>query len=173
MVLCAVLVDATPLGLAEFAVQGPRQEALIGSLLNDTALMRDMLVAGGPEGGQYGPAMDIFTAINASASRAPWPLPPQGAPWDDRNQTTVLRRLALGTALAHATPIGVAFGSNLTVDPLSRYLHYQRLSAPSSQDRHSCRTCSDRTPNLGCASVAHRDADSQINNLERYAVRPS
>jgi len=33
---------------------------------------------------------------------------------------------------------------------------YQRLSAP--QDLRSCRMCSSRTPNLGCAWVAHRDA---------------
>jgi hypothetical protein len=125
MVLCAVLTDATPLGLAEFAVTGAREEALVGSLLNDTALMRDMLVAGGPSDNHYGPAMDIFSTINASASRAPWLQPPPGAPWDDRNQTTVLRRLAMGTALAHATPIGV-WESNLTVDPLARYLHFQR-----------------------------------------------
>ena len=33
---------------------------------------------------------------------------------------------------------------------------YQRLSAP--QDLHSCRMCSSRTSNQGCAWVAHRDA---------------
>ena len=33
---------------------------------------------------------------------------------------------------------------------------YQRLSAP--QDLRSCTMCSSRTPNLGCAWVAHRDA---------------
>jgi hypothetical protein len=48
MVTCAVLTDATPLGLAEFAVQGQAEEDLVSLLLNDTLLMRDMLVAGGP-----------------------------------------------------------------------------------------------------------------------------
>ena len=127
MVLCAVLRDATPLGLAEFAAQGQLELNLTYALLNDTALMRDMLVAGGPAGSQYGPAMAIYAAINASsgepARRVP---PPPGAPWDERNQTTVLYRLALGTALAHAVPIGIAFSGNGTVNPVARYLHYER-----------------------------------------------
>ena len=67
MVLCAVLVQATPLGLAEFAAVGTIQENLVSALLNDTLLMRDMLVAGGPAGNKYGQAMQIYANIsNAS-----------------------------------------------------------------------------------------------------------
>jgi hypothetical protein len=128
MVLCAVLCGATPLGLAEYAVQGQRQQALVSGLLNDTLLMRDMLAAGGPAGGQYGQAAAILAAINQSSAGGAL-LPPSsqpGAPWDDRNQSTVLRRLALGTALAHAVPISVySQASNVTLDPVARYLHYQ------------------------------------------------
>ena len=51
--------------------------------------------------------------------------PSSSTPWDDRTQTTVLRRLALATALAHAVPIGVAFGLPGTIDPVARYLHYE------------------------------------------------
>jgi hypothetical protein len=47
MVLCTVLRTATPIGLAEFAVQGSAQEGLITKLLADPMLMRDMLVAAG------------------------------------------------------------------------------------------------------------------------------
>jgi hypothetical protein len=137
MVLCSVLHDATPLGLAEFAVQGPEQLGLIYTLLNDTLLMRDMLVAGGPAGNQYGPAMAIYAAINASsvvlqrllaeAAAAPAAVGDTSLPWDDRNQSTVLRRLALGTALAHAVPISTAFLSNgSTVDPVARFQHYEK-----------------------------------------------
>jgi len=127
MVLCAVLHDATPLGLASFAARGPAEEGLVWRLLNDTELMRDMLVAGGPANNQYGPAVEIYSAINGSSSELARRAPPPGAPWDDRNQTTVLRRLALGTALAHAVPIAVAFQSDgSTVDPVARYLNYER-----------------------------------------------
>ena len=54
LVLCAVLFEATPAGLAAFAGQGKPEEALLGSLLGDTALMRDMLLAGGAKNGMYG-----------------------------------------------------------------------------------------------------------------------
>jgi hypothetical protein len=106
----------------------------VGALLNDTLLMRDMLVAGGPAwgsksggpAGQYGPAMAIYAAINASSAALAQRAPPAGAPWDDRDQTTVLRRLALGTALANAVPIATAFvGNGSTVDPVARYLQFE------------------------------------------------
>jgi len=126
MVLCAVLRDATPLGLAEFAAQGEVELDLIYALLNNTYLMRDMLVAGGPAGNQYGPAMKIYAAINASSKEFDVTDNASGSFWDDRNQSAILRRLALGTALAHAVPIGIAFSSNgSTVDPVARYLGYE------------------------------------------------
>ena len=121
-VLCAVLFDATPLGLAEFAAKGQAEETLIDSLLNDTMIMRDMLVAGGPADNMYGPAMAIYTAINEKSKF----LQNVASPWDDRNQSSILQRLALGTALAHAVPISIVFLSNgSTVDPVARYLHYE------------------------------------------------
>lgn len=127
MVLCSVLFDATPLGLAEFAAQGQLELNLTYLLLNNSLLMRDMLVAGGPVENQYGPAMAIYAAINASSTELSLLAQHSGAPWDDRNQSTVLRRLALGTALAHAVPIPIAFLSNgSTVDPVARYLHFEK-----------------------------------------------
>ncbi len=42
---------------------------------------------------------------------------------------------------------------------------YQQLSA--HQDLRSCRMCSNRTPNLGCAWVAHRDAGSPIRHARK------
>ena len=52
--LCAVLFEATPAGLAAFAGQAKSDEALLESLLGNTVLMRDMLLAGGANGGNYG-----------------------------------------------------------------------------------------------------------------------
>ena len=54
LVLCSVLFEASPAGLAAFAGQGAAEEALVGRLLGDTALMRDMLLAGGAGAGQKG-----------------------------------------------------------------------------------------------------------------------
>ena len=127
MVLCAVLFDATPLGLAEFAVNGAVEKNLISSLLNNTFLMRDMLVAGGPIENQYGPAMAIYSAINAASTKLAQCQPsPSGTPWDSRDQSTILCRLALGTSLALAVPVPIyQMPSNITVDPVARYLHYE------------------------------------------------
>jgi len=112
----AVLAHATPRGLAEFAQQKPEQTALVEKLLNDETLMKDMLVAGGAEYGRYGQAMEIFTAIQKASPKA---------------ADGVLRRLALATSLEHAAPIAQSNAENQinspsTVDPLKRYLHYEK-----------------------------------------------
>lgn len=156
MVKCAVLHDATPLGLAQFAVLGEQEERLVSQLLGDALLMRDMLVAGGPAvdardvdapcsatgagpqpsgtqgGAKYGQAMQVLQRIKA-ASRvlSSTPKAAAAAPWDDRNQSTMLHRLALGTALGHAVPVPLRYKdpaapSVTTVDPVARYLHYER-----------------------------------------------
>ena len=131
MVLCAVLVDATPVALAGYAVLGQEQEAQVSQLLGNPLLMRDMLVAGGPAGNLYGQAMGILAAINkASTELARTPRASAAAPWDDRNQSTILHRLALGTALGHAVPVPRRYPDpatpNMThVDPVERYLHYE------------------------------------------------
>ncbi len=44
---CAVLTDATPQGLAEFAQKGAAEKKLIDGLLADPKLMKAMLIAGG------------------------------------------------------------------------------------------------------------------------------
>ena len=139
LVKCAVLADATPQGLAEFAQQGPEQENLVRKLLGDTALMKQMLEAGGavgpgvshtrysqaggdvgspPKSGgaRYGEAMRIYTAIR------------QASP---RSADGILERLALGTALEHAMPLAqdnatAAKDAPKVVDPVKRYLHYEK-----------------------------------------------
>jgi len=122
---CVVLLEATPRGLAEFAQQGKGQEALVEKLLSDAELMKQMLVADGARGGpkglgdgpaQYGPAMDIYVAIQQASKKAP-----EG----------VLHRLALAIALEHAVPIGQANPREATnapeiVHPVKRYLHYEK-----------------------------------------------
>ena len=136
---CAVLSAASPLGLAEFAANGTAEETLVEDLLSDSLMMRDMLVAGGPREGKYGEALRIYHQIaKASVSlplptataRAPGPPPPPGGVWDDRIPATMLRRLALGTALGHAVPIQKSFtlpnDTNPHVDPVQRFLDYEK-----------------------------------------------
>ena len=59
--------------LALFAAQGQAQEALVEQLLGDTALMRDLLVAGGPAAtgvvnGRYGETMAIYAELVKQSS---------------------------------------------------------------------------------------------------------
>jgi hypothetical protein len=125
LVLCAVLARATPRGLAEFAQQGNEQEALVGKLLADTAMMEQMLEAGGAKAGKYGQAMKIYTDILKASPRA---------------KDGVLQRLALGTSLEHAVPLTIGGWSDeytrlkpagtktpvVVIDPVQRYLHYEK-----------------------------------------------
>lgn len=116
LVKCAVLANATPKGLSEFAQKGKEQEALVAQLLSDTALMKQMLEAGGAKDGMFGPAMQIYTAIQHASSRA---------------SEGVFQRLALATCLEHAVPIAQSNPTADTnappvVDPVKRYLHFEK-----------------------------------------------
>ena len=111
-----VLAEATPNGLAAFAQQGREQEALVEKLLADTKLMKDMLIAGGASGGKYGRAMEIYAAIQKASPKA---------------SEGVLQRLALATSLKHAVPVKQtnaedAKNAPAIVDPVKRYLHYEK-----------------------------------------------
>ncbi len=111
-----VLKEATPERLAEFARQGDKQSTLIDELLADPGLMIRMLVADGAADGNYGQAMDIYSAIRKASERA---------------SDGVLERLALAIALEHATPVPqenppAQTDAPATVDPVGRYLHFEK-----------------------------------------------
>lgn len=115
LVECAVLANATPRGLAEFAQQGQPREESVAKLLADTGLMKTMLEAGGPEGGRYGEAIEIHSAILKQ---------------NPKSKEGVLGRLALATALEHAMPIKQSNPAAVTdapavVDPVKRYQHFE------------------------------------------------
>jgi hypothetical protein len=112
----AVLAEGTPQGLAAFAQQGKAQEKLLKQLLSDPELMWQMVVADGARGGKYGPAMEIYTAIQKASKKA---------------GEGVLQRLALAVALEHAVPRPQRSATALTdapktVDPVKRYLSYEK-----------------------------------------------
>jgi len=116
LVKCAVLANATPRGLAEFAQQGKEQAALVDKLLADNTLMKQMLEAGGAKFGKYGRAMEIYTAIQQASPKA---------------REGNLQRLALATSLEHAMPIAQNNPQDqpnlpATVDPVKRYQHYEK-----------------------------------------------
>lgn len=113
---CAALTHATPGGLAAFAQQGSEQAALVDELFVNDSLIVEMLVAGGAKHGDYGRAMEIFSAIMKAGPKA---------------SGGNLHRLALATALEHARPIAQNNPSEVSnapahVDPVKRYLHYEK-----------------------------------------------
>jgi hypothetical protein len=112
----SVITEATPRGLAAFAQQGDAQRQLIERLLADEKLMIQMLVADGADGGRYGEAMQIYTAIQQASGKAT-----EGP----------LQRLALAVALDHAVPnpqrnVVARTGTPAHVDPVKRYLHFEK-----------------------------------------------
>jgi hypothetical protein len=116
LVKCAVLANATPKGLTEFAQQGKEQQALVVKLLADTALMKAMLVAGGAKEGKYGAAMQIYDSIQKASPRA---------------KEGIFHRLAVATSIEHAEPVKqmnpvAATNAPAFVDPVKRYLHFEK-----------------------------------------------
>ena len=117
----AILTHGTPAGLAEFAQQGPDKEMLLVQLFADEPLMRQVLEAGGANGGEYGEMMEVYTAILEKSERA-------------RERGTIFQRLALGTALQmpwldgreRGGVFGILYPANSDVPQVPRYLHYEK-----------------------------------------------
>lgn len=117
----AILTHGTPRGFAEFAQQGEAKEKLLEQLFADEALMRQVLEAGGANGGAYGPMMEVYTAILEKSERA-------------RERGTILQRLALGTAIQmpwqggkpDAGVHGIVQRTQYHIDQVGRYLHYEK-----------------------------------------------
>ncbi len=108
----AILVKAKPSRLAEFCAQDKKHGKLVDHLLNETSLMKDMLINGGAKDGNYGPAMKIYTEILASF------------PDYEDEYTEINKKIALAVALELATPIN-EFDTKIPVDPVKRYIHYR------------------------------------------------
>lgn len=121
--------------LANFAVKGAAEEALVDQLLSDPLLMKDMLVGGGVIGGFFGEAMGVYTNITKASPSLRAEIAASAdttagtGPWDSRDPASILKRLAIGTALAHATPIegrsSFQYVGPKIIDPVDRYLHYE------------------------------------------------
>ena len=121
LIKIAILNHATPRGLAEYGQSGTDQSALLDKLFADPALMRQMALAGGANGGEYGEAMQIYEAILAKSEKA-------------RKQGSILQRLALGTALQmpwlNGKPEsgihGIVHRTRSDIDQVPRFLHYEK-----------------------------------------------
>jgi len=117
----AILRHGTPIGLAEFAQQSDNHKTLLDKLFADEPLMKQILTSGGANGGEYGEAMQVYTAILEASERARKP--------------GILQRLALGTAIHQpwldennkGSVNGIVFTDHRTPDgQVARYQHYER-----------------------------------------------
>ena len=117
----SILRRGTPAGLAEFAQQSDEHKALLDKLFADEPLMKQVLTSGGANGGEYGEAMQVYTAILEASERARKP--------------GILQRLALGTALHQpwldennkGSVNGIVFTDHRTPDgQVARFLHYEK-----------------------------------------------
>jgi hypothetical protein len=117
----AILRHGTTAGLAEFAQQSDDHKALLDKLFADEALMKQVLMSGGANGGEYGEAMQVYTTILEASELARKP--------------GILQRLALGTALHQpwldenqkGSVNGIVFTDHRTPDgQVARYLHYEK-----------------------------------------------
>ena len=117
----AILRHGTPAGLAEFAQQSEHHKTLLDKLLTNEELMKQILLSGRANGGEYGEAMEVYHAILEASERARKP--------------GILQRLALGTALHQpwldenkkGSVNGLVFSDHKNPDgQVSRYLHYEQ-----------------------------------------------
>lgn len=119
-----VLNEATPRGLAAFAEQSDANGTLVQHLLNDSGLMKQMVMNDGAVDGKYGQAMKIYTDIVQA---------------DPKAKAGVLHELALAVALEHAVPVKqtnpvAATDARSTVDPVARYREFAKAYADGELD---------------------------------------
>ena len=121
LIKVAILRHGKPAGLAEFAQQSDAHKALLDKLFAEEALMMEIVKSGGANGGEYGEAMQVYTAILAASERA-------------RERGTIFHNLALGTALQQpwldeaekGSVNGIIFTDHKNPDgQVARYLHYE------------------------------------------------
>lgn len=110
-----ILRHAKPENLARFVQHNPKNRALVDELLSDGELLVEMAAADGARNGNYGAAMAIYRSIQKASKDA---------------KEGHARRLALGIALEHASPVEQRnpkgdVKSPAHVDPVKRYLHYE------------------------------------------------
>ncbi len=120
LIKAAILNHGTPAALAEFAQQSEQHKALLDKLLADEALMKQMIIANGANGGEYGEAMQVYTAILDASEKA--------------REPGILQRLAVGTALQMpwipgkdkgAVP-GIVYRTQTKIEQVPRFLHYEK-----------------------------------------------
>jgi hypothetical protein len=133
LMVCTVLVQATPKKLAEWCAEDPDANRLIldrflGPSEEASGLLMKFLEAGGPSNGNYGMAFSIYNKLQQELQIV------EKLGSSVSNKTFFLRRrLAVAVALELATPIPIFKQEDTFVDPVERFRYYANF-ASSSRD---------------------------------------
>jgi len=132
----AIISQATPKKLADFASKGKQNKKLLKRLFGDTQLMKEMLHHGGASKYEYGEAIRIFVdCMEVDKPSKKKSSEEKGRDYDvddddsadddfeDDEWSKVHRKIALACALELASPI-YEFDTSNTVDPVARYKHF-------------------------------------------------
>jgi len=125
----AIISQAKPQILAEFAVKGKRNKDLLKRLFGDTQLMKEMLHHGGAAKYEYGEAIRIFVdcmEVNKSSEKKAGEKKDDDSEdedFEDDEWSKVHRKIALACALELASPM-YEFDTSNKVDPVARYKHF-------------------------------------------------
>lgn len=146
LIKATILSHGTPKALAEFAQQSDKHKALLDQLLSNEELMKQMLLANGANGGEYGEAMQVYTAILEASEKArkpgifqrlalgtalhmPWIRAKQSSPCILKSETCVNDK---DKTCKHNQVIGnkaipsLVYDAERHIDQVSRYLHYEK-----------------------------------------------
>lgn len=149
LALFVVLHDATPKRLAQFAATSTSDEVsnqeLVEQLFANVDLMKQMVLADGAKGGNYGDAMRIYNDIKRERNTEQCPATMEGFDLDDsKRQAPVLERLAIAISLEHAVklrqdnPVAPSSPMDEFVDPVQRYLNYELAFLQGELDPNFC-----------------------------------
>jgi len=124
----AIMAQATPEKLAEFASKGKRNKKLLKRLFGDPLLMKEMLLHGGAVKYEYGEAIRIFVDCmeddnSSKKKKGETDEDVEDEDFEDDALSKVHRKIALACALELASPL-YEFDTNNKVDPVARYKHF-------------------------------------------------
>ncbi len=128
-----ILTNATPQQLVSYASSSHSDIMMqpqdhIYNLLQDSALMKEILLADGPKGQKYAYFLKLYHQICTTSRHTKYGKAffnnSEHNP-ENTKEFNIFDRLALAVALEHADPMKI-FDTNETIDPISRYIHYEK-----------------------------------------------
>mmetsp|Transcript_25113 Transcript_25113/g.41177 ORF Transcript_25113/g.41177 Transcript_25113/m.41177 type:complete len:733 (+) Transcript_25113:141-2339(+) len=139
----AIIAQASPQKLADFAAESKENEKLLKRLFGNAKLMKDMLRHGGAVKYEYGNAMKIYAECigdeeDDEDDKPKLPDDEDDEEYDEakeleRGFKRVNKKIALACALELASP-PFEFDSSVPIDPVARYKHFEKAHRKGELD---------------------------------------